>query len=64
VAVLIVLAVIAVFVLLLLAKTVRVIPQARAGVVERLGRYSRTLTPGLTLVIPYIDRLRPHLALR
>jgi len=44
VAVLIVLAVIAVFVLLLLAKTVRVIPQARAGVVERLGRYSRTLT--------------------
>jgi regulator of protease activity HflC (stomatin/prohibitin superfamily) len=49
---LIVLAVIVAFVLLLLAKTVRVIPQARAGVVERLGRYSRTLTPGLTLVIP------------
>jgi regulator of protease activity HflC (stomatin/prohibitin superfamily) len=64
VAVLIVLAVIAVFVLLLLAKTVRVIPQARAGVVERLGRYSRTLTPGLTLVIPFIDRVRPLLDLR
>ena len=63
-AVLIVLAVIAVFVLLLLAKTVRVIPQARAGVVERLGRYSRTLTPGLTLVIPFIDRVRPLLDLR
>ena len=47
--VLIVLGVIALFVLLVLAKTVRVIPQARAGVVERLGRYSRTLTPGLTL---------------
>jgi regulator of protease activity HflC (stomatin/prohibitin superfamily) len=62
--VLIVLAVIAVFVLLLLAKTVRVIPQARAGVVERLGRYSRTLTPGLTLVIPFIDRVRPLLDLR
>jgi regulator of protease activity HflC (stomatin/prohibitin superfamily) len=64
VAVLIVLAVIALFVLLLLAKTVRVIPQARAGVVERLGRYSRTLTPGLTIVIPFIDRVRPLLDLR
>ena len=61
---LIVLAVIVVFVLLLLAKTVRVIPQARAGVVERLGRYSRTLTPGLTLVIPFIDRVKPLLDLR
>jgi regulator of protease activity HflC (stomatin/prohibitin superfamily) len=61
---LIVLGVIALFVLLLLAKTVRVIPQARAGVVERLGRYSRTLTPGLTLVIPFIDRVRPLLDLR
>jgi len=63
-AALIVLAVIALFVLLILAKTVRVIPQARAGVVERLGRYSRTLTPGLTLVIPFIDRVRPLLDLR
>ena len=63
-AALIVLAVIALFVLLVLAKTVRVIPQARAGVVERLGRYSRTLTPGLTIVIPFIDRVRPLLDLR
>ena len=63
-AVLIVLAVIALFVLVVLAKTVRVIPQARAGVVERLGRYSRTLTPGLTLVVPFIDRVKPLLDLR
>src|ERR1700704_3784251 len=48
----------------MLAKTVRVIPQARAGVVERLGRYSRTLTPGLTIVIPFVDRVRPLLDLR
>jgi regulator of protease activity HflC (stomatin/prohibitin superfamily) len=61
---LIVLAVIALFVLLLLAKTVRVIPQARAGVVERLGRYSRTLTPGLTIVVPFVDRVKPLLDLR
>jgi len=59
-----VLAVIALFVLIVLAKTVRVIPQARAGVVERLGRYSRTLTPGLTLVVPFIDRVKPLLDLR
>src|SRR3954463_4989577 len=50
--------------LVLLAKTIRVIPQARAGVVERLGRYSRTLTPGLTLVIPFVDRVKPLLDLR
>jgi regulator of protease activity HflC (stomatin/prohibitin superfamily) len=64
VAALIVLGVIALFILIVLAKTVRVIPQARAGVVERLGRYSRTLTPGLTLVMPFVDRVRPLLDLR
>jgi regulator of protease activity HflC (stomatin/prohibitin superfamily) len=57
-AALIVLAVIVLFVLVTLAKTIRVIPQARAGVVERLGRYSRTLTPGLAIVIPFVDRVR------
>jgi regulator of protease activity HflC (stomatin/prohibitin superfamily) len=64
VAALIVLGVLVLFMLVTLARTVRVIPQARAGVVERLGRYSRTLTPGLTLVIPFVDRLRPLLDLR
>jgi regulator of protease activity HflC (stomatin/prohibitin superfamily) len=64
VAVLIVLAVLVAFVLVVLARTVRVIPQARAGVVERLGRYSRTLTPGLALVIPFVDRVRPMIDLR
>jgi len=61
---LIVLAVLVLFVLVLLARTLRVIPQARAGVVERLGRYSRTLTPGLAIVIPFIDRVKPLLDLR
>jgi regulator of protease activity HflC (stomatin/prohibitin superfamily) len=61
---LIVLAVLVLFVLVVLARTVRVIPQARAGVVERLGRYSRTLTPGLALVIPFVDRVKPLLDLR
>jgi regulator of protease activity HflC (stomatin/prohibitin superfamily) len=61
---LIVLAVLVLFVLVLLARTLRVIPQARAGVVERLGRYSRTLTPGLAIVVPFIDRVRPLADLR
>jgi len=61
---LIVLAVIAVFVLVVLARSVRIVPQARAGVIERLGRYSRTLSPGLALVVPFVDRVRPLIDLR
>jgi regulator of protease activity HflC (stomatin/prohibitin superfamily) len=61
---LIVLAVVAVFALLVAARTVRIIPQARAAVVERLGRYQRTLTPGLGIVVPFIDRVRPLIDLR
>src|SRR6188472_4403198 len=61
---LIVAAVLILFAIFVAAKTVRIIPQARAGVVERLGRYSRTLTPGMTIVVPFIDRVRPLLDLR
>jgi regulator of protease activity HflC (stomatin/prohibitin superfamily) len=61
---LIVIAVVALFVLVTLARTIRVIPQARAGVVERFGRYSRTLNPGLAMVVPFVDRVRPLLDLR
>ena len=43
---LILLVIIAVFAIMLAAKTVRIVPQARAGVVERLGRYQRTLNAG------------------
>jgi regulator of protease activity HflC (stomatin/prohibitin superfamily) len=56
--------IVAVFVLVVLARTVRIVPQARAGVVERFGRYSRTLTPGLALVVPFVDRVKPLLDLR
>ncbi len=61
---LIVLLVVAGVVLLILARTVRIVPQARAGVVERLGRYSRTLTPGLAIVVPFVDRVRGLMDLR
>ncbi|MGZ6695494.1 MAG: SPFH domain-containing protein [Solirubrobacteraceae bacterium] len=60
----IVAAVLVLFALFLAARTVRIIPQAKAGVVERLGRYSRTLNPGLTIVVPFVDRVRPLLDLR
>src|SRR3712207_882549 len=56
---LVVLLVLAFVVLIVLARTIRIVPQARAGIVERLGRYQRTLDPGLTIIVPFIDRLRP-----
>src|SRR5438270_35361 len=61
---LIVLLVVAAMVLITLGRTVRIVPQARAGVVERLGRYSRTLSPGLAIVVPFIDRVRDMMDLR
>jgi regulator of protease activity HflC (stomatin/prohibitin superfamily) len=64
VATLIVLAVIALVVLFTIAQGVRIVPQARAGVVERLGRYHRTLDAGLALVVPYVDRVKPLIDLR
>jgi regulator of protease activity HflC (stomatin/prohibitin superfamily) len=60
----IVLIVIAIFAVLLASRGVRIVPQARAAVVERFGRYQRTLLPGLSLVVPFIDRVRPLIDLR
>jgi regulator of protease activity HflC (stomatin/prohibitin superfamily) len=51
-------------VLFVLIRSVRIIPQARAAVVERLGRYVRTATPGLTILVPFVDRMRPLIDLR
>ncbi|MGI8805502.1 MAG: SPFH domain-containing protein [Thermoleophilaceae bacterium] len=61
---LIVLIVVAVVVLFILSRAIRIVPQARAGLVERLGRYQRTLDPGLALLVPFVDRLRPLVDLR
>ena len=56
--------VVVVFLLIAFARTVRIIPQARAGIVERFGRYSRTLSPGLAILVPFMDRLKPLIDLR
>jgi regulator of protease activity HflC (stomatin/prohibitin superfamily) len=61
---LIVLLAFAFLVFIVLARSIRIVPQARAGVVERLGRYQRTLNPGLALLVPFVDRVRPLIDLR
>jgi len=52
------------FVIIALVRAVRIVPQATAVVVERLGRYSRTLDAGLHLLIPFVDRVRASVDLR
>ncbi|NQW64882.1 MAG: SPFH/Band 7/PHB domain protein [Actinobacteria bacterium] len=48
----------------ILTRSIRIIPQSKTGLVERLGRYHRTLGAGLTIIIPFIDRLRPLIDMR
>ncbi len=57
-------AVVALLVIIVMIKTVRIVPQARARNVERLGRYRKTLEPGMNVIIPIIDRVKPLIDLR
>ncbi len=50
--------------LLMLSRTVVIVNQASTAVVERLGRFQRTLTPGLTVLIPFVDRIRERVDMR
>jgi regulator of protease activity HflC (stomatin/prohibitin superfamily) len=56
--------VLVVLVVAVVGRSVRIVPQASAGIVERFGRYHRTLHAGLNMVTPFVDRLRPLLDLR
>lgn len=56
--------VLAIFVIVVIVRSIRIVPQAYAGVVERLGKYHKTLQPGLNLLIPFIDRMRPLVDMR
>ena len=49
---------IALLVIVTLAKTIKIIPQARSGIVERFGRYKKTLSPGLNFLTPWIEKVR------
>ncbi len=51
-------------VVIALTKTVRIVPQARAGIVERFGKYRATLPAGLNIIVPFIDRVRYVIDLR
>jgi regulator of protease activity HflC (stomatin/prohibitin superfamily) len=62
--VIIVLVVIAILVVIILTQSVKIVPQARTGIVERLGKYHRTQGAGLTLLTPFVDRMRPLMDMR
>jgi len=61
---LIVAVVVAAIVVVLLMSSVKVVPQAHARIIERLGRYHRTLNAGLAFVIPVVDKVRSRVDLR
>src|SRR3954470_13581121 len=56
--------VILVFAIVTLLRSVRIVPQQRMDVVERLGKYKRTLSPGLNLLVPFADAVRSKVDMR
>jgi len=63
-ALLVLLVLIVLFAIAVLAKTVRIVPQARAGIVERFGKYRASLPAGLNIVVPFVDKVRYMIDLR
>ncbi len=61
---LIILGVVVLLVIIILAKAVQIVPQARAGIVERFGKYRTTLSAGLNIVTPFVDKVRYLIDLR
>jgi regulator of protease activity HflC (stomatin/prohibitin superfamily) len=49
---------------LILVRSIKIVPQANAGIIERLGRFNRVVGAGLTIIIPFVDRLRPLIDMR
>jgi regulator of protease activity HflC (stomatin/prohibitin superfamily) len=56
--------IIALFAVITLIRSVRIVPQQRMDVVERLGKYKRTLSPGLNLLVPFVDAVRTKVDMR
>ena len=61
---LVLLVVFVIFAVVVVAKSVALIPQAEAAVIERLGRYSKTVSGQLTLLLPFVDKIRARVDLR
>ena len=51
-------------IVVVVGKTVRIVPQARARNIERFGRYRKTLEPGMNFILPFVDRVKPLIDLR
>jgi len=60
----VVILIVVIFVIVTLTRAIKIVPQATAGIVERLGRYHKTLSPGLNLLAPFVDRMRPLIDMR
>jgi regulator of protease activity HflC (stomatin/prohibitin superfamily) len=54
----------ALIVVVLLSKSIRIVPQQRMDVIERLGRYHKTLKPGLNAIAPFFDKVRTKVDMR
>lgn len=63
-AVLVLLLLVVLFIVIALFKAIRIIPQSRAAIVERLGKYQTTMNPGIHFTIPFVDRVLPLIDLR
>ncbi|HET8767518.1 MAG TPA: SPFH domain-containing protein, partial [Pedococcus sp.] len=60
----IVLVLLIVFAAIVIIRTVRIVPQQTALIIERLGRYSRTLEGGIHFLVPFVDKVRANIDLR
>jgi regulator of protease activity HflC (stomatin/prohibitin superfamily) len=61
---LIVLALFLIFAVVIVLRTVRIVPQQTSLIIERLGRYSRTLEGGIHILVPFVDKVRANIDLR
>jgi len=50
--------------IVIVASSVKIVPQAHASIVERFGRYQRTLHAGIAIIIPFVDKLKPRIDMR
>ncbi|GAA1860120.1 SPFH domain-containing protein [Asanoa iriomotensis] len=64
IAIAVVVAAIVLVAIITIVRSVRIVPQQRMDVVERLGKYKRTLSPGLNLLVPFVDAVRTKVDMR
>ncbi len=60
----VVVALLALFVIITVVKAIMVVPQAQSAVIERLGRFRTVASPGLTFLVPFLDKVRARIDLR